>query len=145
MVKMLREQEYTIPVLMVSANARDNEYNLAAKGYHDGYMAKPINLDALLGKIGQFLNIQWQYTDEPDNVIGLIDTDNSKPSVNLDQYLELTALAEIGYLSGFNDKLAEIEVTHSFPADVKSQISEYIELCNFPKIIQYLRELNHEK
>ena len=55
------------------------------------------------------------------------------------------ALAEIGYLSGFNDKFAEIAEQAYFPPDVQSQIKEYIEQCNFPQIIQYLRELNNEK
>ena len=62
-----------MPVLMVSANARDAEYNLQAEGYHNGYIAKPVNLNALLGKVAQLLNIHWQYNN----------TDKNKSSVPL--------------------------------------------------------------
>ncbi|MGJ8693681.1 MAG: ATP-binding protein [Thalassotalea sp.] len=147
MVKMLREQGCHLPVLMVSANARDTEFDLAAEGFHNGYIAKPVNLDALLGKIGNLLKIQWQYKSadqkkDPANVSANNAFDKSL--VQNEHYLELIALAEIGYLSGFKDKFAEINQRYYFPADVKSQIEEYIELCNFPKVIEYLRELIHE-
>jgi hypothetical protein len=53
-------------------------------------------------------------------------------------------LAEIGYLSGFKNKLSELSTQYRFPAEVTSQINEYVELCNFPKIIGYLEELCDE-
>ncbi|MDA7746718.1 ATP-binding protein [Psychromonas sp.] len=140
MVKSMREQKYLIPVLMVSANARDAEYNLQAEGYHNGYIAKPVNLDALLGKIAQLLNLQWQYKNTDSMQPAVI---NNRPVVTTEQYDALIALAEIGYLSGFKDKFAEIESEYHFPEDSASQILEYVEVCNFPKIIEYLNELNH--
>jgi len=142
MVKNLREQHYQMPVLMVSANARDAEYNLQAEGYHNGYIAKPLNLDALLGKIAQLLNLQWQYKNT-DNLIPSETINPNKPAVTSEQYQALIALAEIGYLSGFKDKFAEIEAQYHYPEDSASQILEYVEVCNFPKIIEYLNELNH--
>ncbi|WP_413701399.1 response regulator [Psychromonas sp. KJ10-10] len=144
MVEMLREQHYSMPVLMVSANARDAEYNLQAEGYHNDYIAKPINLDALLGKIAQLLNLQWLYEESQNTAI--IDEPKilDKPLVTAEQYQSLIALAEIGYLSGFKDKFSEIESVSRYPEDIASQIKEYVEVCNFPKIIEYLSELNHE-
>lgn len=146
MVKALRDRKFFMPVLMVSANARDAEFNLAAEGYHDGYIAKPVNLNALLSKIGQLLNLEWQYKCIPEQTsFELTPNVVEKPLVKNEHYQALITLAEIGYLSGFNDKFSEITHAYCFPSDVKSQISEYIEQCNFPKIIQYLRELSHEK
>ena len=142
MVKSMREQNYQMPVLMVSANARDAEYNLQAEGYHNGYIAKPLNLDALLGKIAQLLNLQWQYKNT-DNAQQIITSQQHKPVASSEQYQALIALAEIGYLSGFKDKFAEIESEYHYPEDSASQILEYVEVCNFPKIIEYLNELNH--
>ncbi|TEW56821.1 response regulator [Psychromonas sp. RZ22] len=141
MVKSLREQHYQMPVLMVSANARDAEYNLQAEGYHNGYIAKPVNLDALLGKIAQLLNLQWQYksTDNTQKTI----SEPNKPLATSEQYQALIALAEIGYLSGFKEKFTEIESEYRYPEDSASQILEYVEVCNFPKIIEYLNELNN--
>ena len=142
MVKSMREQHYQMPVLMVSANARDAEYNLQAEGYHNGYIAKPLNLDALLGKIAQLLDVQWQYKNTDNETTNDI-TNTNKPSVTSEQYQALIALAEIGYLSGFKNKFEEIQAEYHYPEDSASQILEYVEVCNFPKIIEYLNELNH--
>jgi CheY-like chemotaxis protein/two-component sensor histidine kinase len=142
MVKAMREQHHQMPVLMLSANARDAEYNQQAEGYHDGYIAKPLNLDATLGKIAQQLNLQWQYKGTT-KTHQLNINDTNKPLVTRAQYDALIALAEIGYLSGFKDKFAEIELTFHFPEESASQILEYVEVCNFPKIIEYLNELNN--
>lgn len=143
MVKKMRELHYMMPVLMVSANARDAEYNLQAEGYHNGYIAKPVNLDDLLGKIAQFLNLKWQYNNN-DTLISTVTAISQKPAATSEQYNELISLAEIGYLSGFKDKFSEIELTANYPEDSASQIMEYVEVCNFPKIIEYLNELSHE-
>jgi signal transduction histidine kinase/FixJ family two-component response regulator/purine-cytosine permease-like protein len=143
MVKRMRELHYMMPVLMVSANARDAEYNLQAEGYHNGYIAKPINLDDLLGKIAQSLNLQWQY-ESNEKQTATMPAAERKPTATSEQYNELISLAEIGYLSGFKDKFSEIESTYSYPGDSASQIMKYVEVCNFPKIIEYLNELSHE-
>ncbi|MEH6452000.1 MAG: ATP-binding protein [Psychromonas sp.] len=145
MVKQLREKHYSMPVLMVSANARDAEFNLQAEGFHNGYIAKPVNLDALLGKIAQLLNLQWLYKNIGNKQQTLCVAEPHKNMVSTDQYLELIALAEIGYLTGFKEKFSEIANEYQYPADVAAQISSYVEVCNFPKIIQYLSELSHEK
>ena len=142
MVKKMRELHYQMPVLMVSANARDAEYNLQAEGYHNGYIAKPLNLNALLAKIAQLLELHWQYKNS-DSVQQDITT-QIKPNAGKEQYQALIALAEIGYLSAFKDKFSEIESKYHYPQDSASQILEYVEVCNFPKIIEYLNELSNE-
>jgi len=144
MVKSMRDQHYQMPVLMVSANARDAEYNLQAEGYHNGYIAKPLNLDALLGKIAQLLNLHWQYKNNDKKQLSLDILNQQKPMVRNDQYQALIALAEIGYLSGFKEKFAEIQLENRYPEDSATQILKYVEVCNFPKIIEYLNELSDE-
>ncbi|WP_438863021.1 ATP-binding protein [Neptunicella sp.] len=144
MVKLLREQSYAMPVLMLSANARDAESNLASEGYHNGYIAKPVNLDALLGKIGELLAIQWQYPSTSSKTPSHSKSAVKKVPITSEQYQSLIALAEIGYLSGFKDKLHDISQQFEFPVGVETQIFEYVELCHFPQIIQYLTELSDE-
>jgi signal transduction histidine kinase/CheY-like chemotaxis protein len=146
MVQQIREQRYLMPVIMVSANARDAEFNLQAEGYHNDYVAKPVSFDTLLGKIGHLLELTWQYQNiQQIDETAEDNTDLSKPFAKTDEYQALMALAEIGYLSGFKDKLAELKETYQFPVEVQSQLAEYLELCNFPAIIQYLDEINHEQ
>jgi len=149
MVKQLRKNDHIMPVLMVSANARDAESAQSAKGYHNGYIAKPVNLDALLGKIGEQLPITWQYETKqvslPDANKNKSEVEINKPVIGDEQYQTLMSLAEIGYLSGFKDKLNEVTEAYVIPEDIKAQLAEYIELCNFPAIIKYLKELCHEQ
>lgn len=108
-------------------------------------MAKPVNLTALLGKIGELVNIHWQYapTEVPKRK-DLEQTNNTNSPVTNHQYKILISLAEIGYLSGFKNKFAELHTQYQFPVEVTAQINEYVELCNFPKIIGYLEELCDE-
>ena len=143
MVKILRAQHYVMPVLMVSANARDAEYDLHSEGYHNDYIAKPIDLEGLLGKISQLMSLQWQYQSLAP-IDGDVAVTIQKPSVTKEHYQALIDLAEIGFLSGFKEKFIEIEGSYSYPKDSESKINEYIEVCDFPKIIEYLGELEHE-
>lgn len=145
MVKEVRSRRYKMPVLMVSANARDTDSHMADERYHNGYIAKPVNLTALLGKIGELLDIYWQYVPvETPVILDNSPVDSTKLPVSNDQYKTLIALAEIGYLSGFKNKFRELGSEYQFPVEVTSQINEYVELCNFPKIIGYLEELCNE-
>lgn len=146
MVKLLREKRYLMPVIMVSANARDAEFNLQAEGYHNEYIAKPLNLDALLGKIGHLLELNWEYENiNKNNPLPEDPQNKPKPIAKESEYRALMALAEIGYLSGFKEKFTELKENYFLPAEVESQLGEYLEQCNFPAIIQYLNELNNEQ
>jgi len=146
MVRILREKKYLMPVIMISANARDAEFNLQAEGYHNEYVAKPVNFDTLLGKIARLLELRWQYQNiQKTKLLPLDNNDLLKPVVTAVEYQALMALAEIGYLSGFKNKLSEFNDQFYLPDDVQSQLADYLELCNFPAIIQYLNEINHEQ
>lgn len=146
MVQLLREKMYLMPVLMVSANARDAEFRLQAEGYHNDYIAKPLNFDTLLGKIGRLLELSWQYQNiQQASLVTLSNDQDTKPLAKAPEYQPLMALAEIGYLSGFKDKLSALKDNYYLPDEIDSQLSKYLELCNFPAIIQYLDELSHEE
>ncbi|ALO44466.1 hybrid sensor histidine kinase/response regulator [Pseudoalteromonas phenolica] len=148
MVKTMRKQNLYTPVLMVSANARDNESSLAAQGYHNGYLTKPINLNTLLIKIGQLMMIKWQSDKEPE-IQALSNStpdfaESNKMPAKKEHYMELIAMAEIGYLSGFKSKLIEIETSFFIPDGVTAKLNQYLQQCNFPKIVEYLREVSCE-
>ena len=142
MVKMLRDQNFYLPVLIVSANTRDNESSFSAEGYHNDYLAKPVNLDALLAKIAEHLQLTWQYKNIPQVEEDVV-APNKEVMTNV-QYDELIALAEIGYLSGFQLKFNEIRQHYNMPEDIIVQINKDLAQCNFPSIILYLKEFNHE-
>ena len=145
-IQILREDKrINTPVLMISANARDTESKLAADGYHNGYLTKPVNLNTLLGKISELLNITWVYNENVnDTEVKKANEETYKEKIDTSHYQSLIELAEIGHLSGFKAELELLNQEFELPANVNSQLAEYIELCNFPKIIEYLNELCHE-
>ena len=147
LARILREKKYVMPIIMVSANARDTDTEQDA-GYHDDYMAKPINTDVLLQKIGQQLDLEWMYqfiNEEANNPPAKTADNNNQQAVTLAQYQSLLALAEIGYLSGFKDKLDEIKQTHAFADDTLVKITELLQGCHFSQICQYLKTLIGEQ
>ncbi|AWB68668.1 hybrid sensor histidine kinase/response regulator [Saccharobesus litoralis] len=144
MAKQVRELGYDMPIIMVSANAREVSGNKQKDNYHNDYMAKPINLDALLGKIGHWLNLEWQYQFINDDKQELMSSQQEKPPVDPQQYQKLIELADIGYLTGISEQLNEIKQNYWVPEDVLSTIDGYLQSCNFPQMSQYLKELTHE-
>tara|TARA_Y100001938_G_scaffold68788_1_gene95453 strand:+ start:217 stop:3576 length:3360 start_codon:yes stop_codon:yes gene_type:complete len=143
LLSTLRMDNWLMPVLMVSANARELEQYTAHTKLHNGYISKPFNLDNLFNQIGQLLALNWEYSPDKTESITQIEKQQRTP-VTSDHYRELITLAEIGYLSGFNSKLTEIETHHYFSPDVESNIKQHISQCNFPEIIRYLGECIHE-
>ncbi|WP_111977763.1 hybrid sensor histidine kinase/response regulator [Algibacillus agarilyticus] len=146
MLEQLRNNKISTPVIMVSANAREEATSQQSQLQHSGYIAKPINIDNLLEKIGATLNLDWQYQDTLSDNKAMIEQKQTQvlgPSKS--QYQSLIALAEIGYLSGFNQQLDEIKSNCKVPPVVASQLDDYVQSCNFPKICQYLSELIDEQ
>jgi len=142
MLENLRKQSLITPVIMLSADPRDAQSEAASKHHHNVYMAKPVNLDALLGKIGELLKLYWLF-EQTQHEVPLNQPTNALPLAGEEQYKLLISLAEIGYLSGFKQKLTEIAESYQIPDDVAEQIDKYVELCNFPKMIQFLDEQCH--
>lgn len=64
--KALREKFNRLAILIVSANARGFYEDLPKQRLHDDYLEKPLQLDALIEKIGQLIDIEWVYEDSPE-------------------------------------------------------------------------------
>lgn len=57
--KSLRSQYDRLPIVMVSANARGFHNKITSQRIYDDYLEKPVQLHALLDKIGHLLNLEW--------------------------------------------------------------------------------------
>ena len=53
------ERRLATPVIMVSAHAVDREAGRRERPRHDGFLAKPVRIDALVARIGQTLELEW--------------------------------------------------------------------------------------
>ena len=73
----------TAPLILVSAHAGDQLHGLGGNPNHDGFIAKPVNIPALLDQVGELLHLSWTYdvapaaTDAPlwapDEVLAALD------------------------------------------------------------------------
>lgn len=137
--KQMRDSGFLQPIIIVSANVRDLEVSNTANGQHNDYLVKPFDINTLLEKVGYWLNLSWQHhmpARTPLETEG-----NNLKLVGKNQYQTLKVTAEIGYLSGFINKLNKINEEYAFPDDTYRQLRDYAQQCQFQKIIKRLEDL----
>jgi len=138
--KVLREKSINVPIIMVSADARENQLQDIEQHAHNDYVVKPVQIDTLIEKIGQQLNLKWHYqviADKPDMADNLASKAEKLPD---NMISELIALTEMGYHKALLNKLKKIQSEKLVSPDVVGQL---ITLCNkfqFKQISQILRE-----
>lgn len=148
LLKTLREQHITAPIIMVSADATGSppyyEGLNTTRHLNDDYLVKPIRDNILLDKVAAALDLQWQYKQN-DN---LIELDHAKiitephnelfsgiPQSTLE---ELISFAELGYVEGLKDLFARLERDGGSELLVSS-MRDNLDHFNFAKIISVTR------
>lgn len=132
------------PLMMVSADARENHPEEPDPPLHNAYIVKPVQLAVLLEKIGQLLDIQWQYT--PAKVIS--QPEKQRPSTfelppdNAVQ--QLRKLALIGHKSALvqllNSLMAEELCSRAFYEQAYAKASNF----QFESLITLLQDNRNE-
>ncbi len=109
LVRELRDEGITAPVIMISADAQERHGDLDQDRLHDDFMVKPIKLRELLTRISTHLQLEWYY--EHGNIIAS-DAGARLPRgtaiPDLPGLVKLRAFAEIGYLKGVQTQLDEL-------------------------------------
>lgn len=143
LAKRLRDGGYQQPILMLSANIRELERH-QHQHHHNDYLAKPVSIAQLLGKLSQWLGIDWQATGaDPD-------TRTPPPSQEplrlppLKEMKKLKNYAEIGFMSAFGEKLDDIRQQQTASEAFINQMQVDLQQCNFAKITQQLEGWIHE-
>jgi signal transduction histidine kinase/CheY-like chemotaxis protein/purine-cytosine permease-like protein len=140
----LRTQFKRLPIIMVSANARGFYNSLPSKKIHDDYLEKPLQLDAVLEKIGSLLEINWVYQSTSNAAAqsravssdSIIDTPISSKNELLNQIVEL---AKVGNLNALLACLKALDVSQSLPEDTLSEFRVLAKQFNFDGIINLAR------
>ncbi|MXP62284.1 response regulator [Roseomonas sp. M0104] len=123
LVRRLREDGQTAPIIMVSANAL--ELGPPGEGqHHDDVLPKPLSLATLLEKIGQLLGVTWTFADPaPPPPLA------AAAHLTLEQAANLRQLAAIGYVGGIRERLdaLEAETPEARPAiaELRGYIADY--------------------
>ena len=112
--KRLREDGFKKPIIMVSANASENEITQQESCHQNDYIFKPVKIDNLLEKISKALSIEWLY--EPQDIAQLPSDELTLPKDGLpsqDSINSLIELAETGQLSELKFQLEELKRRHA--------------------------------
>jgi len=134
-------------IMVVSANA--HEYSPGAGAMHDAFVIKPVELQALLERVGDLLQLEWiheDYAQDPAvNVIALhrpISAPGSRSRHHLD---DLYRLGRIGHVRGIEAKLRELEledpVNEAFATQLRALIASF-DLKRYMHVLETLRVSN---
>jgi len=140
LAKTLRQIGFTVPILMVSANASEDTLNHGDSPTYDGYLIKPIKLDHLLERLAIYLDLEWCYT--PTNIAlshnsTLTLTASDLPEQTLRN--EIIHYAEIGHLSQLKLIAEKLQSSTTVNPMFVTQLQRYIREVRFSKIIELLK------
>jgi signal transduction histidine kinase/CheY-like chemotaxis protein len=130
-----------LKIMIVSANA--HEYSPGAGPLHDAFMIKPVELQALLERVGILLNLDL--IREPDAAAGSavpavrVGSPNGRSRHHLD---DLYRLGRIGHVRGIEAKLRELEledpVNEAFATQLRTLVSNF-DLKRYMHVLEVLR------
>ena len=133
----LRSLGYNQPIIMVSANPREDQW----ASVYDDYIVKPIQLNDLLEKIGNVLQVDWiQSSATPEKAIEEVIRDGTQ-SPPVEVISELRSMAKIGYLSGVVALLEQLEEKQSIAPDILGQLQRIAKTCDLDQMLQYINKL----
>ncbi|MDO6804214.1 response regulator, partial [Wenyingzhuangia sp. 1_MG-2023] len=114
LLRQLRNDGVSSPVVMVSADAEDRQSALAqgdasdpAERLNNGYLIKPIRDRKLLDMVARVLQLQWQYDDDASELSAPSGAD--PVDMTLSEAREMLAAAEVGHIVGMEAVLEQME------------------------------------
>lgn len=136
--KYIRDNFEKLPIIMVSANAR-GFYNVnSSQKLHDDYLEKPIQLDALLEKIRNLLNIQWIYDADiktPNNTVKASEKSESQSTKTATQNVRnIQQNAQIGNLNEILIELDQLESSQGLPQNTLNKMRTFAKHFNFEEL-----------
>lgn len=134
----MRRQGYRGPVVMLSANARENNPDMA-DGLHNDYLTKPLKLNSLLDSLARHLSLTWLHRqDAPQRRLDVVQQTN--PVQTLDTALrdELLALAEIGHLTGLRDCIVQARDGGQLDHKLAENMHSLLKVFDFQAVIRLL-------
>jgi signal transduction histidine kinase/CheY-like chemotaxis protein len=138
----LRAGGDAIKILIVSGNFHDAPRGAPAPEVYDAFLAKPVDIRALLELIRKLLDISWVYDTSP----GPAAATQAQKYPAQKHLRDLLELGRIGYVRGIEAKLEEIAgaepETIGFTQELQ-QIIRGFELARFTSYLETLLEDSH--
>ncbi|QBM17768.1 sensor histidine kinase RcsC [Marinobacter sp. JH2] len=144
-LEQLRAQTYTMPVVMVSADANEGHHPVESTPLYDDYIIKPVRLNLLLDVIARVLGVEWCFEKCAEPLASLeLHEDGDFPLPEMAQRVALANLARIGHRKGLLEILHGLkhngEAHERFTRELTSLTNDF----QFAKIIELLKVAEHE-
>lgn len=139
-LRLLRESQYSMPVLMISADASEGRQEGSNQVLHNGYIIKPVRLAELMDTLGKLLKLEWTPGDSPAPVRQRIDT-LQFPSP--DATANLLELAAIGHRRGLLNEIHRMGQQGLASPEFVAHVSTLINDFQFDQLTQFLRGTSH--
>jgi len=152
LAKLLRDRGYSTPIIMLSADAQENQRKPDEQAAFNQYLVKPVNNSALLDAIKHWLVLDWEYQETDLNVleplsislntIGDEQDKGSEPAMIPDHesVRELMAFAEMGYKKGVRGVLDQLGKTDVIAHLHMAHLESLYQSFQFDGIAQYLQQ-----
>jgi signal transduction histidine kinase/DNA-binding NarL/FixJ family response regulator len=141
----LRRLGITQPIIMVSANAHEENISVNLESAHNAYLIKPLQLMTLQENLSYWLTIDWIYQPLSDSTTNnqFIATQQPKPVPHIPKHKaipELLSYAELGYARGFCQKLEKLKDDHTFPTELIQHLETLSTRMSYPNIVNLLKK-----
>ena len=140
LAKRLREIGFTVPIVIVSANASEDTLNQENNPAYDDYLAKPIRLDGLLERLAVHMNITWEHHPKSNEV----SVKQRKrfplkelPSPEICRHI--INYAEIGYLQKLAAIAEDLKLSSGASTHFIEQFERHIRAVQLNQIIDLLK------
>lgn len=152
LAKVLRERNYGVPIVMLSADAQESQRAPEEANAFNQYIVKPVKNSALLDTLQHWLALEWVYQEtEAAHGVSLFDPAASAPEQASDSpdltpipdhesIRELTAFAQMGYKKGVRGVLDQIRAQHIISDAHLEQLESLYKSFQFDGIAQYLQQ-----
>lgn len=119
-------------ILMVSGNLHDAARHGPAD--YDAFLAKPLDIRALLERIGSLLALDWVYDSQPAPALAPTKLVLPEPAA----LEELRQLARIGYVRGMEARLAELEAATPAIGPFCMRAREFLRAFDLKGLVSWL-------
>jgi CheY-like chemotaxis protein len=144
-LKQVRKEHHSLPVIMVSADAREGHHAPDTPTLHNGYIIKPVRLSLLLENIARVLALRWRHEQSPEPLAPQPLPDPEEFSLPPEQYRDqLATLARIGHRKGLLEVLDAMKHQNAGSPALREELTQLINDFQFDKILTLL-EAEHDE
>lgn len=137
LAQWIREQGHEFDIIMLSANPRDNSPQ--HPGHHQAYLAKPLQVDALLNQLNRLLKLDWHTSHSTSETTA---TSTQPIDLRYKDRARLLDLVDIGHINGIKACVKELLEDGKISQQEFDQLRQPLDRLN---LTQFTQLIDHER